>query len=110
MHYRQDPQETGSLIQKLHLTCAAFLQPLKQQTEVMLGDIHALKVIRRGAISLKMKLPNRVTQKCDVQDVLYVPALLYNLLLVSVSKKAAEKGKVTEFDNRWEVKLPRQLE
>ena len=72
------------------------LQPLKQPMEVTLGDGHVLEAIGRGVVSLKMKLPNSVTRRCNVQDVLYVPALSYNLLSVSI---AAESGKVTEFDN-----------
>ena len=51
------------------------LQPLKQPMEVTLGDGHVLEAIGRGVVSLKMKLPNSVTRRCNVQDVLYVPAL-----------------------------------
>ena len=53
------------------------LQPLKQPMEVTLGDGHVLEAIGRGVVSLKMKLPNSVTRRCNV---LYVPALSYNLL------------------------------
>ena len=72
------------------------LQPLKQQMEVTLGDGHTLKAIGSGVVSLKMKLPNSTSSRCNVQDVLYVPALSYNLLSVA---KAAESGKVTEFND-----------
>ena len=43
-----------------------------------------------------MKLPNSSSRKCKLLDMLYMPALSYNLLSVS---KAAENGKVTKFDN-----------
>ena len=58
--------------------------------EVTLGDGHTLKAIGSGVVSLKMKLPNSTSSRCNVQDVLYVPALSYNLLSVA---KAAESGK-----------------
>ena len=50
----------------------------------------------RGVVSLKMKLPDSLPRRCNLQDVLHVPALSYNLLSVA---KAAEKGKVTEFND-----------
>ena len=71
------------------------LKPLKEPMEVTLGDGHALQAVGRGVVSLMMKLPSGVTRKCIVQDVLYVPALSYNLLSVS---QTAERGKVTEFN------------
>ena len=71
------------------------LKPLKKPMEVTLGDGHALQAVGRGVVSLMMKLPSGVTRKCIVQDVLYVPALSYNLLSVS---QTAERGKVTEFN------------
>ena len=47
-----------------------------QETEVTLGDGHALKVAGRGTVSLGMKLPNSNTKRCKLLDVLHVPALL----------------------------------
>ena len=40
--------------------CELFsgLQPVKQETEVTLGDGHVLKVAACGTVSLGMKLPN----------------------------------------------------
>ena len=72
------------------------LNPLEEPMEVTLGDGHTLQAVGRGVVSLKMKLPSGVTRKCNVQDVLYVLALSYNLLSVS---QAAERGKVTEFND-----------
>jgi hypothetical protein len=71
-------------------------QPLKKSMEVTLGDGHTLEAIRRGVVPLEMKLPNSSSLKCKLQDVLYVPALSYNLLSVA---KAAENGKVIEFND-----------
>ena len=71
------------------------LHPLKQQTDMTLGDGHTLKVGGRGTVSLKMKLSDSSTRKCKLLDVLHVPGLSYNLLSVS---KAAENGKVTKFN------------
>ena len=68
------------------------LQPLKKPMEVSLGDGHTLEAIGRGVVPLKMKLPNSSPRRCNLQDVLYVPALLYNLISVA---RAAENGKVT---------------
>ena len=64
--------------------------------EVTLGDGRALQAVGRGVVPLMMKLPSGVTRKCNMQDVLYVPALSYNLMSVS---QAAERGKVTEFNS-----------
>ena len=72
------------------------LQPLKKPMEVSLGDGHTLEAIGRGVVPLKMKLPNSSPRRCNLQDVLYVPALSYNLISVA---KAAVNGKVTEFDD-----------
>ena len=71
------------------------VHPLKQQTDVTLVDGHSFEVAGRGTVSLRMILPDRSTRKCKLLDVLYMPALSYNLLSVS---KAAESGKVTKFD------------
>ena len=71
-------------------------QPLKKPMEVTLGDGRTLEATGRGVVSLKMKLPDSLPRRCNLQDVLHVPALSYNLLSVA---KAAEKGKVTEFND-----------
>ena len=42
------------------------LQPVKQETEVTLGDGHALKVAGHGTVSLVMKLPNSNTKRCKL--------------------------------------------
>ena len=72
------------------------LKTLEDPMEVTLGDGRALQAVGRGVVPLMMKLPSGVTRKCNMQDVLYVPALSYNLMSVS---QAAERGKVTEFNS-----------
>ncbi len=72
------------------------LHPVKQEMEETLGDGHVLKVAGQGVVSLKMKLPDGSVRRCKLLDVLYVPALAYNLLSVL---KVAENGKVTKFDD-----------
>ena len=70
------------------------LQPLNEM-EVTLGDGHSLKVIGQGVVELVMNLPNGRLKTCKLLDMLYVLKLTYNLMSMS---KAAENGKVTEFD------------
>ena len=65
-------------------------QSLKKPMEVTLGDGRTLEATGRGVVSLKMKLPDSLPRRCNLQDVLHVPALSYNLLSVA---KAAEKEK-----------------
>ena len=43
---------------------------------------------------LDMVLPNGESKSCTLHDVLYVPALSYNLLSVA---KASQKGKIVKF-------------
>ena len=71
------------------------LQNLKQPIEVSIGDGRTLQATGKGNISLEMKLPSDISKRCNLQDVLLVPKLSYNLLSVS---KAAEAGKIIEFD------------
>ena len=68
-------------------------QSLEIPMKISLGDGHTLEAIGRGVVPLKMKLPNSSPRRCNLQDVLYVPALSYNLISVA---KAAENGKVTD--------------
>ena len=55
-----------------------------------------LEATAKGSVNLEMLLPDGNSQKCNLQDVLYVPKLSHNLLSVS---KASEAGKATKFDN-----------
>jgi hypothetical protein len=71
------------------------LHPLGKETNVSVGDGHKLNVAGQGAVLMSMNLPDGKTRKCRLKDVLYVPSLSYNLMSVS---KAAENGKVTQFD------------
>ena len=72
------------------------LRDLKQSQEVTLGDGHAVKANKCGTVMLQMKLPDNEVKKCKLYDVLYVPALTYNLLSIS---RATQSGKTTEFVN-----------
>ena len=49
-------------------------------------------------MKLDMILPHRNTQKCKLNNVLYVPKLSYSLLSVS---KASEAKKTKKFDKSW---------
>ena len=78
-----------------HRKLFSELHPLKQQTDVTLGDGNTLEVGGHGTVFLKMKLSDSSTRKSKLLDVLHVPGLSCNLLSVS---KAAENGKVTKFN------------
>ena len=69
------------------------LQSLKQPQKVTLGDGHELDATRQETITLKTRLPNNKIRKCELQDVILVLKLSFNLLSVS---KAAEAGKITD--------------
>ena len=71
------------------------LRSLEPPQKVTLGDGHELKAIGQGIVKLTISLSNGKTKECKLNDVLFVPNLSYNLLSVS---KAAETGKITEFD------------
>ena len=45
-----------------------------------------------------MKLSGNEIRKCNLQDVLYVPNLPYNLISVS---KAVKAGKIVKFDGKY---------
>ena len=88
-----------------HMCCdrMAFekLQPLDQPLKVSLGDGRQLNAVGEGVILLRTRLPNGKFKKCKLWDVLYIPALAYNLLSVS---KAAEKGNTATFsDNECQI-------
>ena len=55
-----------------------------------------LEATAEGTVTLEMLLPDRRTQRCNLQNALYVPKLSYNLHSVS---KASEAGKTTKFNN-----------
>ena len=76
--------------------CFVDLRDLEQPQEISLGDGHTVKANKCGAVMLQMKLPGNEIKKCKLHDVLYVPALTYNLLSIS---RATKSGKTTEFTN-----------
>jgi hypothetical protein len=72
------------------------LSPLRKPQEVTLGDGRVLGATAEGTVTLKLLLPDGSSQRCNLQNVLYVPKLSYNLLSVS---KASEAGKMTKFNS-----------
>ena len=71
------------------------LRSLKQPLEVTLRDGCAVEATGQGTVVLEMASTSGKTSTCKLHEILYVPDLSYNLLSVS---KAAEAGKVVEFD------------
>lgn len=72
------------------------LRHLETPQEVTLGDGHGLEATAEGTVTLETMLPDGITKKCRLENVLLVPNLSYSLLSVS---KASEAGKTTKFDN-----------
>ncbi len=72
------------------------LNSLRRPQEVTLGDGHVLEATTEGTVPLQMLLPNGSTKRCNLENVLFVPKLAYNLLSVS---KASEAGKTFKFNN-----------
>ena len=72
------------------------LNTLRKPQEVTLGDEHVLEVTAEGTVPLQMLLPDGRTQRCNLNNVLFVPKLSHNLLSVS---KASEAGKTTKFNS-----------
>ena len=70
---------------------------LETPQQVTLGDGSPLEGPAEGTVKLAMILPGGSTQKCKLENVLYVPKLSYSLLSVS---KASEAGKTTNFDQK----------
>ncbi len=71
------------------------LHVLGEPQHVTLGDGRQLKVVGKGDISLKLKLPGGCTDVRKVIGVLYVPELTYNLLSVP---RLTESGKEVSFN------------
>lgn len=66
------------------------LRHLDTPQQVTLGDGSSLEGLAEETVNLKTLLPDRSTQKCRLENVLFVPKLSYSLLSVS---KASEAGK-----------------
>ena len=71
------------------------LRPLSIPQEVTLGDGSSLEGPAEGTVKLDAILPSGNTQKCSLENVLFVPKLSYSLLSVS---KASECGKTMKFN------------
>lgn len=70
------------------------LHQLEDPIDVVLGDGRAITAVGRGEVMLDMVLPNGESKSCMLHDVVYMPALSYNLLSVA---KASQKGKIVKF-------------
>ena len=71
------------------------LTQLDTPQQVTLGDGSSLEGPAEGTVILDTVLPSGRTQKCRIENVLYVPKLSYSLLSVS---KVCEVGKTTKFN------------
>ena len=71
------------------------LRHLNTPQQVTLGDGSCLEGPAEGTVKLDSILPGGSTQRCTLENVLFVPKLSYSLLSVS---KASEAGKTTKFN------------
>ena len=69
---------------------------LAEPRDITLGDKHTVKAVGRGVVLLRISTDNVEINKCKLQDVLYVPKLLFNLLTVVASAKAGMLVQFTE--------------
>ena len=60
-----------------------------------MGVLYSVEGPAEGTVILDTVLPSGRTQKCRIENVLYVPKLSYSLLSVS---KVSEAGKITKFN------------
>ena len=87
---------------------------LAEPRYITLGDGHTVKAVGRGVVLLTISTDDVKTNKCKLQDVLYVPKLSFNLLSVVASTKAGMLVQFTEggceiFDGETSL-LPLQQE
>ena len=69
-------------------------ESLKTPMKVTLGDGYEVDAIGCGVVMLNSVLPSGGSKRCDLQNVLCVPRLSYNLFSVSVT---TEHGKTVRF-------------
>ena len=75
-------------------------ESLKTPLKVTLGDGYEIDAIVIGVVMLTSVLPSGESKKCNLQNVLYVPRLCYNLFSVSVT---TEHGKTVRFSkDSWQ--------
>ena len=67
---------------------------LEESQSVTLGDGHTLEAVGKGVVALKLELEDGKTITGQLNDVLYVPELTYNLLSIS---RVTKLGKRVEF-------------
>ena len=64
---------------------------LKEPQEVTLGDGHSLEAVGQGIVTLETRLPSGKIKRCNLNNVLCVPKLAYNLLSVPKASAAGEQ-------------------
>ena len=69
-------------------------ESLKTPLKVTIGDGYKIDAIILGVVILTSVLPSGESNKRNLQKVLYVPRLCYNLFSVSVT---TERGKTVRF-------------
>ena len=69
---------------------------LAEPRDITLGDEHVVKAVGRGVVLMRISTDDVETNKCRLQDVLYVPKLSFNLLSVVASTKARMLLQFTE--------------
>ena len=71
-------------------------ESLKTHLKVTIGDGYEIDTIVHGVVMLTSVLPSGESKKHNLQNVLYVPRLCYNLFSVSAT---TERGKTVRFSN-----------
>ena len=77
----------------------AELKPLHPPANIAVGDGSTIECHGIGMVRLCLEtVDNSIVTRCNVQKVLYVPGLEYNLLSVS---KLVKGGKIWRFEKDW---------
>ena len=80
------------------ITIFSSVKTLPVPIEIQVGNGETTTATSSGDVKLNLKLPNNVTTKCTVKNVLFVPGLVFNLLSVS---QLTQNGKKTNFNNSF---------
>ena len=87
---KREPSSDGEAFVTTHALCSCNFQ-----RKLDCGLRSSVEGPAEGAIKFDAVLPSRNTQKCRMENVLFVPKLSYSLLSVS---KACESGKTMKFN------------
>ena len=63
------------------------LRVLTNPITVTLGDGHTLRAVGRGKVVLRMHLPDGKTPERTLHNVLFVPGLAFNLLIMTYARE-----------------------